>query len=264
MIRRNLITVILVLAAAAVAHGQATQAASDAAKIDKGDFKVGFSPKTKAKQPKKAMPPEVAELVREIATEMNKAIALPSDVYLNFDVCGEPNAFYNPETKEITMCYEFVTFFEETFKKANMKQAEIDKRVDDSVAFFFFHELGHCLIDVWDIPATGREEDAVDQLAAIILLDGSPEGVDMVISAAIFFDITASDTNKEDLAFWDEHSVDEQRMYDTLCLTFGSNPSKNKTIVASGYLPADRAGRCSDEYRKINHAWERLLEPYVL
>ena len=28
----------------------------------------------------------------------------------------------------------------------------------------FFHELGHALIDAWDLPITGREEDAADQL----------------------------------------------------------------------------------------------------
>lgn len=263
MIEKLTTIFLMVMAMTATAVAQGGTKPSPAAAIDKGDFKVGFSPKTKAKQPNKAMPPEVAEVVTEIAAEMNKVIALPYNVYLNFDECGEPNAFYSSETKEITMCYEFVTYFEETLRKSKMKPAEIDRRVEDNVAFFFFHDLGHCLIDVWDLPATGREEDAVDQLAAIILLDGTPEGVDMMISAAIFFDLAAAETNKDDLAFWDEHSLDAQRMYDTLCMTYGSNPTKNKNIVSGGYLPAERAGRCSEEFRKINRAWDRLLAPYV-
>ena len=58
---------------------------------------------------------------------------------------------------------------------------------DGAMVVFFFHELGHCLIDVWDLPTTGREEDAVDQLAMFVLLDGTPEGEGMVLSAATFF-----------------------------------------------------------------------------
>lgn len=240
-----------------------TTAPGTVAAIDKGDFKVGFSPVTKAREPKKVLPPEIGEVLKEIATAMNQVIALPHDVYLNFDVCGEPNAFYSSETKEITMCYEFIPFFEETFAKGGMKKAEIDKRVDDAVAFFFFHELGHCLIDVWNLPATGREEDAVDQLATLVLLDGTPEGADSVISAAIFFDLASADTSNDDLAFWDEHSVDKQRMYDQLCLTYGSDPAKNKGIVTSGYLPKERAERCTTEFKRIDGAWDQLLTPYL-
>ncbi|MBK8810555.1 MAG: DUF4344 domain-containing metallopeptidase [Acidobacteria bacterium] len=251
------------LLAAGASFAQMPVKAPVASSIDKGDFKVGFSPKTKAQDPKKAMPAEIAEVLKEIATAMNEIIALPYDVFLNFDTCGEPNAFYNPGTKEITMCYEFISYFEETYKKGIKDKAEVDRRVDDAVAFFFFHELGHCLIDAWQLPATGREEDAVDQLATLVMLDGTPEGVDMVISAAIFFDLVSASTSPEDIAFWDEHSVDQQRMYDTLCLTYGSDPVKNKGIVASGYLPKQRAERCSQEFKRIDGAWNKLLTPYL-
>lgn len=254
-----IVSVMMILGVAAM-----TAIAQTTPSIDKGDFKVGFSPKTKAREPKKQMPAEVAEVIKSVADDMNKVIALPYHVYLNFDQCGEPNAFYSSETKEITVCYEFIDYFEQTFTKAKMKPAEVDKRVGDSIAFFFFHELGHCLIDVWDLPATGREEDAVDQLATVILLDGTDEGADMVISASIFFDLASRETDAKDLAFWDEHSVDAQRMYDTLCLVYGSDGKKFGNIVKSGYLPAERAERCSSEFTRINRAWERLLEPFML
>ena len=89
--------------------------------IDKGDFKIGFSPATLKQNPKKAMAKEVADSLVEITKPLNEIIALPYDVYLNFDTCGEPNAFYNPEVKEITMCYEFLDDFEEAFKKVSKK-----------------------------------------------------------------------------------------------------------------------------------------------
>src|SRR5690242_5283893 len=56
--------------------------------LDKGDFKVGFSPITRAKNPKKVIPKEVTEVLQGIATPLNSIIALPYDIYLNFDECG--------------------------------------------------------------------------------------------------------------------------------------------------------------------------------
>lgn len=231
--------------------------------IDKGDFKIGFSPATLKKNPKKVMDKEVAESLVEITKPLNEIIALPYDVYLNFDKCGEPNAFYNPEVKEITMCYEFLADFEEAFKQVSKNPQEVDDMTEGAMVVFFFHELGHCLIDVWDLPTTGREEDAVDQLAMFVLLDGTPEGEDMVLSAVTYFAIVGDRQGNDELAFWDEHSLDQQRFYDMLCLTYGSNPSKNKYLLGKNGLPPNRAERCPAEFQRVNHSWEKLLAPYL-
>ena len=231
--------------------------------IDKGDFKLGFSPATLKKNPKKVMDKEVADSLVEITKTLNEIIALPYDVYLNFDKCGEPNAFYNPEVKEITMCYEFLDNFDQSFKRISKNQAQIDDMSGNAMIVFFFHELGHCLIDVWDLPTTGREEDAVDQLAMFVLLDGTPEGEDMVLSAATYFSIVSSERSDEEPVFWDEHSLDQQRFYDMLCLTYGSNPTKNKHLLGKNGLPPDRAQRCPAEFQRVNHSWEKLLAPYL-
>lgn len=231
--------------------------------IDKGDFKVGFSPATKKQFPKKSMPKEIADSLVEVANPLNEVIALPFDVYLNFDECGEPNAFYNPNVKEITMCYEFLAEFEETFKQITDKPAEIDAMTEGAMVVFFFHELGHCLIDVWDLPATGREEDAVDQLAMFILLDGTPDGESMVLSAATFFALASANEDTADLAFWGEHSLNQQRFYDMLCLTYGSNPAKNKNLLGKDGLPKERAERCPAEFKRVDKSWQKLLLPYL-
>ncbi|HRH42940.1 MAG TPA: DUF4344 domain-containing metallopeptidase [Pyrinomonadaceae bacterium] len=231
--------------------------------LDKGNFKPGFSPITKSKNPKKVLPPEINQILEEITQPLNEIIALPFDVYLNFDECGEPNAFYSKQTREITMCIEFMDTFEESFRKISNKQSEIDDMTSGATVFFFFHELGHCLIYVWDLPATGREEDAVDQLAVLVLLDGTPEGDDMVLSGALFFDIFSQNETKGSLLFWDEHSFNKQRFYNTLCLAYGSNPEKNKNLLGGRGLPPERAERCQTEFKRADHAWQILLTPYI-
>jgi len=270
VIKRTVVSIILCAVLSAVAptanlRSISAQTTSKPAgnSIDKGDFKIGFSPATLKKNPKKVMDKEVAESLLEITKPLNEIVALPYDVYLNFEKCGEPNAFYNPEVKEITMCYEFLDDFEQAFKKVSKNRAEIDDMADGAMVVLFFHELGHCLIDVWDLPATGREEDAVDQLAMYILLDGTPEGEGMVLSAATYFAIISGDGDANELAFWDEHSLDQQRFYDMLCLTYGSNPSKNKDLLGKNGLPAERAARCPAEFKRVDHSWQKLLAPYL-
>ena len=232
--------------------------------LDRGDFKVGFSPITKAKNPKKVIPKEFKDLLQGIADPLNAVIALPYDIYLNFDVCGEPNAFYSSATKEVTMCYEFLVDFEKQFKKASKDEAEIDNMVLGATAFFFFHELGHCLIDVWDLPATGREEDAVDQLSMIILLDGTKEGGEMVGSGALYFQLVSAESGNAELAFWDVHSVDQQRFYNMLCLLYGSNPTQYKSIIGGkDGLPPERAEGCPKELKRADRSWEKLLTPFL-
>lgn len=232
--------------------------------IDKGDFIVGFSPKTLKAGPKPAIPKDEKAILQGVATELNALIALPRNVYLNFDKCGEANAFYSSATTEITICYELIQQYENEFKTISTKPSEIDNMVEDTILQTFFHELGHCLIDVWDMPATGREEDAVDQLATVLMLDGSPEGVDSAINAALEFQIASQNDEKGDMIFWDEHSFSKTRFYDMLCLVYGSDPKKNAILVGPDRLPAERAQRCTTEYKRAEHAWMKLLTPYIL
>jgi hypothetical protein len=232
--------------------------------LDKGDFKVGFSPITRARTPKKAMPADEREAFQGIADALNSLIALPKDIYINLDTCGEANAFYSPETEEIIFCYELIDQFDQEFKTVSKDPKKVDEMVEDTMVQTLFHELGHCLIDVWDLPATGREEDAVDQLASILMLDGSTEGMMSTVHAAIEFDIASRGTEKEDMVFWDEHSFSKTRFYDMMCLVYGSNPEKNAGMVGPTKLPEQRAVRCETEYKRAEHAWFKLLDPYFL
>jgi hypothetical protein len=210
------------------------------------------------------MPKEETEVLQGVADALNSLLAMPKDIYLNLDTCGEANAFYSPDSDEIIFCYELLDQFEREFKTISKSQARVDQMVEDTFIQTLFHELGHCLIDVWDLPATGREEDAVDQLATVIMLDGSPEGLSSAINAALEFEIASRAEKKANMIFWDEHSFSKTRFYDMLCLAYGSNPEKNGKLIGPNLLPEQRAGRCGTEYKRAERSWLRLLEPYIL
>ncbi len=71
---------------------------------DTGDFKIGFAPEKGKKKPK--MDADLQKSFQGLADGLNETFALPSDVYIAVGECGESNAFYNSERKQLLMCYE--------------------------------------------------------------------------------------------------------------------------------------------------------------
>jgi hypothetical protein len=240
----------------------ASPAQNGAAKApDKGDFKVARREAGAGEEARAALVDEEKSL-EEAAAELNKAFSLPHDIFIGFDECGEANAFYDPEKKQVTVCYELVEDLYEGFRQDYKTDEEIEEVVSNATTFVFFHEIGHALVDAYDLPVTGREEDAVDQLSVLVLADGSEEGNRTVLDAARSF-AGETDAELDELAFADEHSLDRQRFYNIICLLYGQDPQKFASLVDDGTLPGGRAERCGDEYARADRAWDALLAPYV-
>lgn len=210
------------------------------------------------------------QVLEQIADQLNAAIAIPESVTITFSECQQPNAFWNPRQKQIVMCYELMDQMAEDFKAVAKTQEELEQRVSGALTFAFIHELGHCLIDVLNLPSTGREEDAVDQLSTFVLVGLSgEEGEQMAISGAINWGIQYERLAKSgktaaelDMLWADEHSMDGQRFYNILCWVFGHNPNKYMGMINKP-LPEARAVRCPQEYARLASAWLTLLKPYL-
>ncbi len=205
----------------------------------------------------------------EVLTGLNASLILPRDVDVRLEECGVVNAFYDPDSQSISLCYELFEHFLELF--GNQLQAETEEEWTEvgskavaALVFIFYHELGHALIDVFDLPVTGREEDAVDQLATVMLLD-TWEGEDSelaILSSAEWFDLEAAEAAEEaDMA--DEHSLDAQRYYNLVCWIYGSDPEYFADLADDWGLPEDRAVRCADELARMSQAWDTLLGPHL-
>jgi Putative metallopeptidase len=205
------------------------------------------------------------KVLEELSSDLTKTIALPADITLSFDECGEVNAFYDPEKRQVHMCYELLEHFNEAFEPDAKNEAELDAAVEGAATFVFFHELGHALVHVLDLPVTGKEEDAVDQLSTLLLADGSDEGEQSVLTAARWFllEHQQNDTDIEKLAFWDEHSLEAQRFYNIVCWLYGHDEKRYAGLVKTGLLPEERAARCAGEFQQLEKSWSRLLEPHL-
>lgn len=245
--------------------GGAPPPPSNVAKIeDRGDFKVSYG---------EAKKKELAELRRDLlenrvleetADDLNRTLALPEDVTLSFAECGEISASYDPEKRQVTVCYELVDDLYDAFRGEAKNEDELDEKVVGATVFVLYHEVGHALVKVYRLPVTGREEDAVDQLSTYLLTDGTDEDEAAALDAAesLYRDENAGSGEGEP-RYWDEHSLDRRRFDNVVCWVYGQNEGKYKSLVADGVLPAERAERCADEYAQIEQSWTTLLDPYL-
>ena len=202
--------------------------------------------------------------VETITDSLNEILSLPADVNVTFKDCGEVNAWYQSNTKTITFCYEFMEFFREKALEMGKSEEDADNIMIGATLFFFFHELGHCLIDVYDLPATGREEDSVDQLSTFILMDETDEvGQGSAGAGVLMFKAMSENEQPSAGSFADEHSLSSQRFYNVACWMYGRDQSEYGFFVEEGILPEARAVRCPTEYKKMSSAWKRLTEPWI-
>ena len=233
---------------------------------DQGDFKIVYRLGQKSKFIEIQDDLKQSKIFEEIAAGLNETFALPVDLPIIFTECGEENAFYDPEKGEIHMCYELINQFIQNFGTHSKKPEDAVAATLDAVSFVLYHELGHALIHIYELPSTGKEEDAVDQLATLLLVEGDGEdGEVAAINGARSFTLgeNLKGVGANQLAFWDEHSLGPQRFYNIICLVYGQNPEKWANLVKNGNLPKERAERCAEEYEKMSNAWATLLDPYL-
>lgn len=234
-----------------------------AKKGDSGDFKVEHLEVTTPRYVEIDRQVRSEKLLEKAADKLNRALILPVDITLRTQDCNQINAFYDSGDHSVTMCYELMEHFYQTFRGSGDSQDESYKKMYDAVRFVFLHEIGHALIDIFKLPVTANEEDAADRLSAFVnLKELGDEGVRACFAAAEAFQIESRHGTPGQRNLADEHLLQEQRFYNSLCMIYGSDTTKYANIVTQGFLPKERAVRCQAEFQRTVDGWTQLLAPW--
>jgi hypothetical protein len=246
---------------------------------------------------------------QEVFDEVAAQIALPRDVPIIFRDCGEPSAFWTPENKTVTMCYELISLYNtsyeqiETPEQGFLQQASVEQVVTATTLFVMLHELGHGLIDLFDLPITGKEEDAADQFATIVLISSDEEDDKLeerpsrlaLLGAYFFQRLAHSPDSLTRQILSNEHALAQQRYYEVMCLVLGSNTNVYGPVISLGVqmvfdaaqsypnlvrdgsidewlertddlniLPYKRALRCEREFKRYNASWDYLIDTFMV
>jgi hypothetical protein len=218
------------------------------------------------------------KLLEGLAADVNDSLKLPRDVELAGEQCGQANATWNSVKNRIKICYELVDLNLRLFDSnpadgevlGELSQPEAVVAVTDATVGTVYHELGHAVISLYDLPVTGREEDVADQLAAFAILEPNavlkdfPDPSRVAGHYAEMFKLWAAKRGTADQTdFAAEHSLNETRMYNLKCWIYGSDPAAHAGMITDGRLPEDRATGCQEEYQQLSRAWSTLLAPYL-
>jgi hypothetical protein len=207
-----------------------------------------------------------SQYLHQLASSLSGGFTVPQQVAIGVAECGATNAFYDPNNRAIVLCYELVDDIVSEFRYDGLTEQQRNEAVVGALSFVFFHELGHALIDQYDLPITGSEEDVADQVATYILAQANPVSAYWAAQYWIQRD-DPGDTGllkglfRSSIMFADEHAMDEQRFYNVLCWTYGGD-TQSRGYFAD-LLPAGRAQRCPGEYRRMAAALETLLQPHT-
>ncbi len=142
-----------------------------------------------------------------------------------------------------------------------------------NVVFVTLHEIGHIIIEDFDVPVLGNNEDAADKLAAVVLirLDRERPEQDHRLVRML---LTTADANRilwqrgletaNPATYLARHPLSVQRAARINCLVFGSDPEFFEPLPDLAELPEFRADWCEEEYADAEKAWLRVRHNFVL
>jgi hypothetical protein len=127
-----------------------------------------------------------------------------------------------------------------------------------SLSFVIYHELGHFLIDEYDIPVlTPREEDMADAYSTFEVAPyGKAEEVQAPVRLWLFY---AYLHGTKPIAWWDEHSLDHQRAFEIACSLAGRWPERYAGLPEAFGASAKRTQRCARDSHRTQAAWVETL-----
>lgn len=203
-----------------------------------------------------------------LVTKFNNQLKLPNDVPVYVGDCGFTNAMWQYDDNFLVICYELIdahyVYFQNNFSYES--DEELTNHVLSAVNWIVVHELGHAVIDIYDLPLLGPSEDTADALANILLISEGEDGVNSILSASDFFEILDKGVSSDEIvsiASYDTHGLNVQRWTDMLCFIFGSDTSEYEWLVERGYLHPDKAVYCEKIFEDNFDGWAEQLKPYV-
>jgi hypothetical protein len=150
-------------------------------------------------------------------------------------------------------------------------EAATAQLTDGAITFVLLHEAGHMMINKFDLPKIGSEEDEADHFASAVLsgaLDfGRPDEAETrarelgLFSAAAYFDrMHKDDVRHFRQPLWaDEHGEPEQRAFNIVCMLYGRSTAEWGQLARQMGLPKQRLRSCVDDATQNHDSWRKLI-----
>lgn len=137
--------------------------------------------------------------------------------------------------------------------------------VENNLIHIFLHETGHALIDQFQLPVIGQEEDAVDAFATVEAMRMFDDAEGLLLDTADAMLIMDEQIEAFDIAdYFGTHDLDIQRGLRVVCHLYGLDPDRYGDIADQYEMPQERRETCEEDAGLADDSWAVLLEPYAL
>ena len=194
---------------------------------------------------------EVAEEVAEIVADWN---LLDTDVTVRFGTQIGPHfTVLNNGAPEIQIPYSFYSATRDLFAaRSFVDQVSPEISALNTLHHALYHELGHAVIYTKQTGISEQiEEQAVDELATIMLISAYDEGATIAASAAKAFQLLSTEPDTVDAR------NDIRRVQAISCLIYGSDPKKNADLLED--LPTNSDSLCPARFISYHKQWEKIF-----
>lgn len=188
-------------------------------------------------------------------------LRLPKPLKVRTAECGPTLEPYTPG-EPVTICYEVLAQVAKLVQQHSRDPAYQQLLIYGAFIQTALHNMSLGIFDVLGVPIWGREYDAADRLAALIMTQfGEDIMATTVESTTQIFQWSDKTWTGRDFA--STASPEAQRFYNYLCIAYAASPYDYDYLVRGGTLPKERAERCGDEYLQIKKAFDLRIMPYV-
>jgi hypothetical protein len=217
-------------------------------------------------------------IAERLAQSTQASALLKRDLAVVVTSCGPQGAaYFDGRRSAVVMCLELIDLVKRMMQEdaefaSRLSADEKTKLAEGALIGIYLHELAHALVTINGIPITGREEDVADQFSIYFAATFiEPRGVPVILPTIWFFRQLAkqrdllnadSDTMRRMLA--NEHSLDEQCIYNFACWSLGSGGKSGPYAVQMVGLPQERAGRCTGEYLRMQQGIRARFQKYLI
>lgn len=242
LLRRAALACALLIAAAAPAHAQ---------------FRAELGPATDATSLRMRANIEASGQVARYAANLNRWVRLPRPVAIRLVECPTRDLRWVPEAQSIDVCYRMAIRVMSIMAGADSTR----QMAGPALEFMLFHGVAHAIVDELNLPAPAGEEQAVDELAALLLIHTGPQ-----FGTALLRGVATLQRTDPRWAEWDfaaGHGLTAERFETIACIAYGANPRVFAAYREQGLVPAARAGRCAAAYQRVAGGLGQRLQRHM-
>lgn len=199
---------------------------------------------------------ERTRLLAPMEFYFNRWVRMPRPVTLRGVECAASDVRWVPEQAAVEVCYRMGV------RVAGLLTGPDSVRMAEfpATAFFVMHGVAHAVVDELNLSAPGGDEQAVDEVMALMLPAWEPEASGAFLLRSVRT-LHRVDRGWDEWAWVRTHRLTPARLETIACLVYGANPSIFGDYLQGGLLPRARSAGCAAEYRRVYRGLGSRLTP---